>query len=96
VNNAALSDLLDGLDDLVGGGPPSNLDGDAVTGDEDERMSDSVEDDTAGEDSQVEEEWAGVSNGEQGQEGGSGRSDSDESNLVLLVDPSPTQAISRS
>jgi len=90
-------DLLDGLDDLMGGEPSSDLGGGTITEDEHERMSDPVE----GEDSTVDEysgdeEWAGISKGGQEQESESGLSDSKSLKLVPLVDPAPARTISRS
>jgi hypothetical protein len=91
-------DLLDGLSDLVGGSHPSDLGGDTATEDEDERMSDPVEeeDNTAGGYSQ-DEEWAGISKGGQEQEGESEseRSGGKLPRLVPLVNPSPTRTMSR-
>lgn len=97
VNDAAMLDLLDGLDDPVGGDSPSDLDGDTVTEDEDEGTSDPVDEDGNTADQYSEgEEWAGISKGGQEQEGGSGCSDSKVPTLVPLVDPSPVQTMSRS
>lgn len=92
-------DILDGLDDLIGGEPPSNTGGDTGTEDEAERMSDPVEDDddTADGYSQ-DEEWAGISRGGQEQESESECSDSKTPKLVplVLVDPSPARIMSGS
>jgi len=88
-------DFLDGLDDLMGGEPPSNPGGDTESEDEAERVSDPVEegDDTADGYSR-DEEWAGISKG--GQEQESECSDSQMPKLVPLVDPSPARTMSES
>jgi hypothetical protein len=90
-------DLLDGLDDLIGGEPPSDLGGGSITEDEGEGMSDPVEEEGSTDDGySQDEEWAGISKGGQEQEGESGLSDNKSPRLVPLVDPSPARTMSRS
>ena len=94
VNDAYMLDILDGLDDLMGGEPSSNPGEDTATENEAERMSDPVEeeDNTADGYSQ-DEEWAGISKGGQDQESESECSDSKTPRLVPLVDPSPARTM---
>lgn len=85
-------DLLDGLD---GGESPSDLGGDTVT-EEDEPTSDSTEGVNTVDEYSEGEGWAGISKGGQEQEGNSESSESKVPMLVPLVNPLPTQAMSRS
>lgn len=87
-------DLLDGLDDLIGGESPSNS---TVTEDEAERTSDSAEEEDNTTDGYFrDEEWAGIPKGGREQENEAECSESNMPRPVPLVEPSPARTMSES